>query len=92
MSNAVGSLVSPGSNGVSGVTGHLTVTTNAYLNGTTWMKVDAGNNTNDLLTVGVGVNIGGTLVVIEHLGHGTVRRHRASSCSVRRLTQRTTPA
>lgn len=58
LSNAVGSVVSPGTNGV---IGKLTVTGNAYLNGTTAMKLDKGNLTNDVLTVNGSLTYAGTL-------------------------------
>ena len=41
----------------------LTVTTNVWLNGTTWMKLDKGNATNDVLAVGDSLTYGGTLIV-----------------------------
>ena len=43
--------------------GILTVTNNAWLNGATVMKLDTGNNTNDVLSVGGNVVYGGTLNV-----------------------------
>jgi len=60
LTNNADGTVSPGTNSVIGT---LTVTTNATLNGTTVMKLDAGNLTNDVLSVGNVVNYGGTLNV-----------------------------
>lgn len=56
LSNAVGSILSPGSS-----VGRITITNNAYLKGTTFMELDKGNGTNDILVVGNNIVYGGTL-------------------------------
>jgi fibronectin-binding autotransporter adhesin len=58
LSNAPGSIVTPGLNGA---IGKFTVTTNARFNGTVAMKLDPDNGTNDVIVAGVGLVYGGTL-------------------------------
>jgi len=60
LTNGIGSTVSI-QGATNGTIGKLTVTNNAVLLGTTTMKLDAGNATNDVLVVGGSVIYGGTL-------------------------------
>jgi len=59
LTNLLGT-VSPGTNAVIGT---LTVTTNAVLGGTTFLKINGANSASDLINVGVGITIGGTLSI-----------------------------
>lgn len=65
LSNAPGGIVAPGTSGAVGI---LTVTSNANLNGTTFLKLNASGNTNDVVSVAGNIVIGGTLSVSNIAG------------------------